>query len=95
MKKLNVWLMQMLYNKSHTDKRYFLQYEEYKKWLNEFERQEKEFYRHDFGLPSINKWIDYSLDYKRELDRLIDLWYREYCIDFDYRCNNIWVCIDC
>jgi hypothetical protein len=35
--------------------------------------------------------IDYSLDYRFELDRLKELWYRKYCIDFDYRENNAWL----
>jgi hypothetical protein len=86
--------MQMLYNRSHTDWRHFLQYEEYKRWLEELERQEKEFYRHEFRLPTVDKWIDYSWDYKRELDRLISLWYRKYCIDFDYRHSTVRVCMD-
>ena len=90
MKKLSIWLMQMLYKNKHTDRRHFIQYEEYKKRLNELEKQEKEFYWREIHLPEIDKNIDYSLDYNRELDRLISLGYRQYCIDFDCRCNTVY-----
>lgn len=89
---MNISYMQMLYNNWHTDSKHFIQYEEYKEWLEELERQKEElFRRQELSLPEPSTMIDYSLDYRFELDRLKELWYRKYCVDLDYREHNAWL----
>lgn len=57
----------------HCIDRHPKQYEEYKEWLNEFERVKEEFFWTDIRIPHVDTMIDYDRDYKFELDRLHDL----------------------
>lgn len=81
------------YNRNHTCWRLenIYRFEEYKERLAEFNKQKEEFFWDDRSIPRIDTEINYKIfDYKFEICRLKELWYRLYCRDLYRRSPRWW-----